>query len=211
MFRGPFAPIARRDRHRATVRWKARSRRTSPVRFYRVGPDFQYPPKLPNIPFDGEGHVGMFRFSDGHVDYKSRYIRTQRFKAQAAAREALFGTYRNPHSDDPRVTGVSRGTANTAVVFHHGKLLALKEDSPPVALDPDTLATTDDYYTFGGRLSSLTFTAHPKLDPETGEMIAFGYEARGEASDDVAIITIDRHGKLTARTLDQGAVRGHGP
>ena len=57
---------------------------------------------MPNIPFDGEGHVGMFRFRDGHVDYKSRYVRTQRFKAQAAAHEALFGTYRNPYTDDPR-------------------------------------------------------------------------------------------------------------
>ncbi len=37
--------------------------------------------------------------------------------------------------------GVSRGTANTTPMFHHGKLFALKEDSPPVALDPDTLET----------------------------------------------------------------------
>ena len=55
--------------------------------FYRVGPDFQYPPRLPNIPFDGEGHIGMFRFANGHVDYKSRFVRTQRYKAQAEARE----------------------------------------------------------------------------------------------------------------------------
>lgn len=195
MFRGPFAPT-RAEIDIADCEVEGEIPAGLAGSFYRVGPDFQYPPKLPNIPFDGEGHVGMFRFSDGHVDFKSRYIRTQRFKAQEAARESLFGTYRNPYSDDPRAKGLSRGTANTAVVFHHGKLLALKEDSPPVVLDPDTLATTDDYYTFGGRLSSLTFTAHPKLDPETGEMIAFGYEARGEASDDVAIITIDKHGRL---------------
>ncbi len=50
--------------------------------FYRVGPDFQYPPRLPNIPLDGEGHIGMFRFANGHVDYKSRFVRTQRYKAQ---------------------------------------------------------------------------------------------------------------------------------
>ncbi len=104
--------------------------------FYRIGPDFQYPPRLPNIPFDGEGHLGMFRFADGHVDYRSRYVRTQRYKAQAAARESLFGTYRNPYTDDPRVKGLSRGTANTSVVFHHGKLLVLKEDSPPVVRRP---------------------------------------------------------------------------
>ena len=71
--------------------------------------------------------------------------------AQAAARQALFGTYRNPHTDDPRVAGLSRGTANTGVVHHHGKLLVLKEDSPPVVVDPDSLDTLDDYYTFGGQ------------------------------------------------------------
>ena len=87
--------------------------------FYRVGPDFQYPPKFPdNIPFDGEGHVSMFRFGDGHVDLKSRYVRTQRYKAQREARGALFGMYRNPHTDDPAVNGLSRGTANTTVCFH---------------------------------------------------------------------------------------------
>jgi carotenoid cleavage dioxygenase-like enzyme len=89
--------------------------------FYRVGPDFQYPPKFPdNIPFDGEGNVAMFRFADGHVDLKTRYVRTQRFKAQEAARQALFGMYRNPYTDDPAVHGLSRGTANTHVVYHAG-------------------------------------------------------------------------------------------
>jgi len=165
--------------------------------FYRVGPDFQYPPRLPNIPFDGEGHLGMFRFADGHVDYRSRYVRTQRYKAQAEARTALFGTYRNPYTDDPRVKGLSRGTANTNVVFHHGKLMVLKEDSPPVVVDPDTLETLDDYYTFDGQLRSLTFTAHPKIDSESGELVAFGYEARGEATDDVAIYSFDRSGRRT--------------
>jgi carotenoid cleavage dioxygenase-like enzyme len=165
--------------------------------FYRIGPDFQYPPRLPNIPFDGEGHLGMFRFEDGHASYRSRYVRTQRYKAQAAAREALFGTYRNPHTDDPRCEGLSRGTANTGVVYHHGRLLVLKEDSPPVVVDPDTLETLDDYYTFNGQLSSLTYTAHPKVDSESGELVGFGYEARGEATDDVAIYSFDRSGRKT--------------
>lgn len=165
--------------------------------FYRVGPDFQYPPKFAeNIPFDGEGHVSMFRFGAGRVTLKSRYVRTQRFKAQQRAGRALFGMYRNPFTDDAGLEEISRGTANTAIVHHAGRLLVLKEDSPPVAVDPVTLETLDDYVTFDGKLTSRTFTAHPKLDPETGEMIAFGYEAKGLGSDDVAIITVDRHGNL---------------
>jgi carotenoid cleavage dioxygenase len=196
MFRGPMRPI-RAEVDLTDCEVEGRIPAGLEGTFYRVGPDFQYPPFMPNIPFDGEGHVGMFRIANGHVDYRSRYVRTQRYQAQAAARQALFGTYRNPHTDDPRVRGVSRGTANTAVVFHHGKLLALKEDSPPVVMDPDTLETLDDYYTFGGMLRSLTFTAHPKIDSETGELLAFGYEARGEATDDVGVFVIDRHGTLT--------------
>ena len=165
--------------------------------FYRVGPDFQYPPRFPeNIPFDGEGHVSVFHIEGGRVDLRSRYVRTQRFEAQRRAGQALFGMYRNPFTDEPGLEGTSRGTANTTVVYHAGRLLALKEDNPPVAMDPLTLETTDDCVTFDGKLTSQTFTAHPKFDPETREMIAFGYEAGGLGTDDVAIISIDRNGNL---------------
>jgi carotenoid cleavage dioxygenase len=170
--------------------------------FYRVGPDPQYPKPgfEKDIPFDGEGHVSMFRIKDGHVDLKTRFVRNQRFKAQAAARKSLWGMYRNPMTDDPSVKNLSGGTANTHLILHHDKLLVLKEDSPPVAMDPWTLDTTDDYYTFGGKLTSKTFTAHPKLDPRTGHMIAFGYEARGFGSDDLAIYEIDAKGKVIWET-----------
>jgi len=167
--------------------------------FYRVGPDPQYPKpeKYANdIPFDGEGHLGMFRIKDGHVDFRSRYVRNQRWKAQHAARRSLFGMYRNPTTDDPSVKGLSRGTANTQIFYHHGRILALKEDSPPVAVNPLTLETVDDYYTFGGTLQSLTHTAHPKIDSETGELIGFGYEAKGLATDDVNVFSVDRTGRI---------------
>ncbi|HYM36746.1 MAG TPA: carotenoid oxygenase family protein, partial [Steroidobacteraceae bacterium] len=164
--------------------------------FYRVGPDYQYPPNPNNIPFDGDGHISMFKIANGRIDYKDRFVRTQRFKAQDAARRALFGVYRNPFSDDPAVKNVSRGTANTHVMFHHGKLLALKEDSPPVVVDTETLETMDDYYTLKGKLESKTFTAHPKIDGATGNMVAFGYEAKGFATDDVNVFEIDPKGNI---------------
>jgi carotenoid cleavage dioxygenase len=164
--------------------------------FYRVGPDYQYPARPGNIPFDGDGHMSVFRIAGGHVDYKDRFIQTQRFKAQDAARRGLFGMYRNPFSDDPSVAMVSRGTANTHVMLHHGKLMALKEDSPPVVVHPESLETLDDYYTLGNKLPSQTFTAHPKIDPVTGDMVAFGYEAKGFATDDVSVFSIDPKGKI---------------
>ncbi len=164
--------------------------------FYRVGPDPQYPLNPHNIPFDGEGHVSMFRIQNGHVDYKSRYVRNDRYKAQAKAERILFPMYRNPSQDDPSVNGLSRSTANTHIINHRNYLLSLKEDSPPAALDLLTLETIDPNYRFDGQLQSKTFTAHPKIDSETGDMIAFGYEAKGFGTDDVNVFQITPQGKM---------------
>ena len=82
-----------------------------------------------------------------------------------------------------------RTTANTNVVHFNGKLLALKEDAPLYALDLHTLETTG-LYDFDGQLPSLTFTAHPKFDPRTGEMLCFGYEAKGDGTPDICYYRI---------------------
>lgn len=179
--------------------------------FYRVGPDPQYPKPekyAGDIMFDGEGHVSMFRIKNGHVDYRTRYAKNQRWKAQHEARRSLFGMYRNPLTDDPSVKGLSRGTANTQLFLHHGKLLVFKEDSPPVYMDPLTLETVDDYYTFGGKLNSQTHTAHPKIDPLTGEYIGFGYEANGFLSKDVHVFSADRNGQINWSTTVQAPYAG---
>lgn len=164
--------------------------------WFRVAPDPQYPPMMgDDIFFNGDGRVSSFRIKDGHVDFKTRYVRTERFKAERAARRSLFGLYRNPYTDDPSVAGLSPGTGNTNVLVHHGKLWAIKEDSLPIAMDPLTLETYGPS-DFGGQVTSETFTAHPKIDPRTGELICFGYEAGGLGSDDVAYYVIDADGKV---------------
>jgi len=43
----------------------------------------------------------------------------------------------------------------------------------PTRMSPDTLDTIGEY-DFAGRLIG-PMTAHPKIDPETGEMLFFGY------------------------------------
>jgi carotenoid cleavage dioxygenase len=132
--------------------------------FYRVGPDAQYPLAAGNIPFDGEGHASMFRIKDGRADFRSRFVRNERYLAQDEAGRILFPMYRNPYLNDPSVEGLSRSTANTHIINHRNMLLALKEDSPPSALDLLTLETIDGVYTFDDQLPSKTFTAHPKID-----------------------------------------------
>lgn len=164
--------------------------------FYRVGPDPQYPLQPGNIPFDGEGHVSMFRIRNGRVDYRSRFVRNDRWLAQNEAGRILFPMYRNPSMDDPSVAGLSRSTANTHIINHRNLLLALKEDSPPSALDLLTLETLVPNYTFDDQLPSRTFTAHPKIDSETGNMVAFGYEAEGHGSRVVSMFEITPAGEI---------------
>jgi carotenoid cleavage dioxygenase len=125
-------------------------------------------------------------------------VRTERFLAERAARRSLFPHYRNPFFDDPSVAGKDRTTANTAVYMHAGILFASKEDGPAYAIDPATLETRGAWRA-GGAIDSHTFTAHPKFDPKTGEMVAFGYAAKGECTRDIAYYVIDKTGKVTHR------------
>ena len=165
--------------------------------WYRSVPDPQYPPKPGWDTFlSGDGMVSLFRIEDGHVDFKQRYVMTERLKRDRAARRSRHGLYRNPYTDDPGFFGESRTASNTTPVFHAGKLLATKEDDRPYQVDPHTLETIGPY-DFGGVLKSQTMTAHCRVDPETGELFFFGYEAGGLASKDVAFCIADKTGKLT--------------
>jgi len=164
--------------------------------FHRAAPDPHFPPKgEDDIWFNGDGMVTAFRFRDGRVDLRQRWVQTDKFRMESAAGRALFGAYRNPLTDDPDVKGQYRGTANTNAIVHAGTLLALKEDSPPVAMDPWTLETVGNW-DFYGTMHSPTFTAHPKIDTRTGEMLAFGYAAKGLLTRDMVYYVIGSDGKV---------------
>ncbi|MHA6719704.1 carotenoid oxygenase family protein [Sphingomonas sp. RS6] len=165
-------------------------------RFVQVAPDALYPPMLgDDIYFNGDGAITAFRFQNGHVDFQRRYVETDRVKAQRAARRSLHGKYRNPFTDDPSVHGLSPSTANTNIVPFNGLLLALKEDSLPYAMDPVTLETLG-IWNADGQIGNTTFTAHPKFDPATGNLQAFGYEAGGIGTTDVVYYEFTPQGRL---------------
>ena len=165
--------------------------------FYRLGGDWLYPPKSPyDAPFSADGYISMFRFCNGRVDFKGRFVRTPRYTANRSAGRQLFGIYRNRKADDPAVRSLSSTVANTTPVVHAGRLFATKEDGRPFEIDPHTLETRGEW-DFYGKYTSQTFTAHPKIDPLTGELLCFGYEATGEASRDVFVYCIDRSGQVT--------------
>ena len=115
-------------------------------------------------PFFGDGMVHGVRLRDGAAEwYRNRYVRTPFIE--------------NPATDilDPAVMmDMTASKANTHVFGHAGRILALEEGHFPYVLDGDldTVGPLD----FGGTLAG-SFTAHPKVCPVTGEMIAFGYSA----------------------------------
>ncbi len=163
---------------------------------YKVGADRQYPSgRDDDIFIDGEGMIHMFRFEDGQVDYVNRWVRTTRYEMQREAKRKLFGRYRNRYTNDPEVdNSVSMGTANTTAMFHAGHLYALKEDDLPYEIDPDTLETirrTD----MNGQIGSACFTAHPKVDPVTDELLGFSYQARGDGTKDIVFYVFDAGGR----------------
>jgi carotenoid cleavage dioxygenase len=147
--------------------------------FYRMQCDFQYRPPQNEWPtgFNGDGHVSSFRFSNGSVDFKARYIKTERLMTERRARKRLWGVYRNHFTDDPSVANVDRGAANTHIYWHGGKLLVMKEDSLPYHVDPHSLETLG-HWDFHGKWTATTMSAHPKL------------------TDDIAVYTVNPQGHI---------------
>lgn len=165
---------------------------------FRNGPNPQYAPRDPKAHhwFLGDGMLHAFRIRDGRVAYRNRWVRTPRWQAEHAAGRALFGAMGNPMAADLSVRGVDSGVANTSVVWHAGRLLALEEAHRPFEVDPATLESLG-YRDFGGALAVPRFTAHPKLDPETGQMLFFAYGLGGPLGAGMAYGAVDAAGRLT--------------
>jgi carotenoid cleavage dioxygenase len=163
---------------------------------YRAGPDTQYPTMENDVIINGDGMISSFRFENGHVDFRCRYVKTARLLAERAARRRLYGKYRNPHTDQPDAPQADRdNTGNTTAFSHNGRLFALREDSHPHEIDPESLDTLPPF-DFGGALKSKTVTAHPKIDPQTGEWWGYGLFADRRFDGDMALQVADKDGRL---------------
>lgn len=138
---------------------------------FRIGPNPQFEPRDPNHHwFSGDGMVHGFYLEGGKATYRNRWVRTPKWKLEHEAGRSLFGSFGNPMTTDPSVLGQDSGVANTNIVWHAGKLLALEEGHLPTRMDPRTLETVGYAEAYRGRT-----TAHPKLDPVSGEMVWFAY------------------------------------
>jgi carotenoid cleavage dioxygenase len=145
--------------------------------FVRNGPNPQFAPIGKYHWFDGDGMLHGVRLGDGKASYRNRYVQTAGWREEHAAGKALWTGLAMP----PDLTKLTQGkplfknAANTALVWHDGRLLALWEGGEPHEIDVPDLNTIGPY-TYDGKLRH-PFTAHPKVDAATGEMMLFGYSA----------------------------------
>ncbi|HNR75852.1 MAG TPA: carotenoid oxygenase family protein [Parvularculaceae bacterium] len=111
--------------------------------------------------FLGDGMVHGVRLEKGKARwYRNRYVRTPLIERGVSTR-------------DPSVFGDKRAsTGNTNIVRHAGRIFAVEEAHFPYEITGEL--ETKGCEDFGGRLKTA-LTAHPKICPETGEMLAFGY------------------------------------
>jgi carotenoid cleavage dioxygenase-like enzyme len=108
--------------------------------------------------FFGNGMVHGVELADGKASYRNRFVKTPYYEKEMDILSAI---------SDPQAS-----PANTHVVRHAGRILALEEAHIPWEIDRqlNTVGPVD----FGGKLRRA-FTAHPRICPETNEMLAFGY------------------------------------
>jgi carotenoid cleavage dioxygenase-like enzyme len=163
---------------------------------YRNGPNPQFDPRDANYHwFVGDGMLHAFTVADGKVTYRNRWVRTNKWALENTAGQALFGSWGNPMTTDPSVLGVvSDGAANTNIIQHAGRLLALEEAHAPFEMTGPDLATVGKY-DLGGKV-----TAHPKACPTTGELVFFAYaDDPMPLSNKISWGLADKDGKLIKR------------
>jgi carotenoid cleavage dioxygenase len=139
-------------------------------RLLRIGPNPVNPDPASYHWFLGNGMVHGLRLRGGRAEwYRNRWVRDDEVCE---------------HKGWPPVPGpvaefqLGAGVANTNIIHHAGAYYAIVEaGNNPVQLDGEleTIARSD----FGGTLQG-GFTAHPKRDPETGELHAAVYSPAWE-------------------------------
>ncbi|CAA7054912.1 unnamed protein product [Microthlaspi erraticum] len=161
--------------------------------YIRNGPNPQFLPRGPYHLFDGDGMLHAIRIRSGKATLCSRYVKTYKYNVEnktgapvmlnvfsgfngvpaSVARGALTALRVIAGQYNP-INGI--GLANTSLAFFCNRLFALGESDLPYAvrLTSDGDIETIGRHDFDGKLA-MSMTAHPKIDPETGEMFGFRY------------------------------------
>lgn len=153
--------------------------------------------------FDGDGAILAVDLTGNNPSAVYRYVQTEGFKQEASAGKLLYGNYgmTAPGAIWNQWLKPIKNAANTSVLALPDKLLALWEGDNPHALDLyhlDTLGKDD----LGGLDNGLTaYSAHPKVDFDTGEIFNFGISPGLNAT--LSIYKSDATGKIIKKAAHQ--------
>jgi carotenoid cleavage dioxygenase-like enzyme len=159
---------------------------------YRNGPNPKYAPTGPYHWFGGDGMVHAFHFNNGRVDYLNRWVETPKHLAELAEGKSIPRVRKPDPVSGKLLSDNENGLANTHIIWHADKLLALDEGSHPFELEPMTLESKG--YTASSSDLSGAMTAHPKIDPATGELHGFGYMTGYAGSPIMSYHVVDKAG-----------------
>jgi carotenoid cleavage dioxygenase len=161
--------------------------------FLKNGPNQRFAPLGRFHPFDGDGMLHAVYLKDGRVDYRNRYVRTRGFEFETQLGGNAYGGFADMRMPTPEAlakVGPFKNVANTSIVPHAGKLLALWEGGMPTVVNEEL--ETIGALSFDGKYEG-SFTAHPRVDPRTGELLAFGYSPFPPY---LTFLTLDENGEL---------------
>ena len=151
-------------------------------RYIRIGPNPVTPPNPAAYHwFTGDGMVHGVKLKGGKaLWYRNRWIRSTKV-TEALGEPPAPGPHIGPH-----------GTVNTNVLGLAGQTWAIVEaGGNPARIDEEL--NTIAFDPFGGSLKG-SFTAHPHLDVDTGEMHAICYEGTDQTT--IRHVVIDAAGKV---------------
>jgi carotenoid cleavage dioxygenase-like enzyme len=147
--------------------------------YLRNGPNPRFTPLGSYLyPLDGDGMMHRVSLQDGKASYTNRFVRTPTLVAEEKAGRALWGGLSNimyiPGADlvGPVLSQMFKDLPGINVVRHGGRLLALGESTTPFRLSPELQTLGRETF---GDLIPVGITAHPKIDPVSGEMVACCY------------------------------------
>jgi carotenoid cleavage dioxygenase-like enzyme len=144
--------------------------------FMRDGANVAYQPNHYVYPLDGDGMVHAVYFKDGKVEYKNRWVQTNHLKTERKVDHMVYGSVGKVVPVPQEIIDVGgepspvRNTANTNVIYHGNKLFAMWEGGFPHLMNND-LSTVGLYDYEGALQPGDALTAHPKVCPDTGQLI----------------------------------------
>ncbi len=141
--------------------------------YLRNGPNPRQKPKNPYHPFDGDGFVHGLYFRDGQVSYRNSQIQTAALLREQEEGQAVWPGVMGPF-DFSLPDSPIKDTANTDIIWHNGRLIALWYNSGiPYTLDPVTLENLGPLES--PSTLSRKMSAHSRVDWQTGEMFFFEF------------------------------------